>query len=200
MRTRAFRLAVLPVFAIPGAAQAHSAIPGVEGFYSGLIHPVSTPAQVLLLLGVGLLIGGLKEESFGKWLGLFCAATLLGMAFGRWFGPLDEVMFAIAFLACAQAALAPGKLSTTAAALAFLGGVCIGAVSVPEAGPVRDRIVAMTGAFLGANAGLLYIVGARVIVSDKVSRAWVDVGLRVAAAWLAAISAIMLALQFAPVT
>ncbi|SFD17158.1 HupE/UreJ family protein [Tropicimonas isoalkanivorans] len=199
MRTRALRLAALMGFAVPGTAQAHSAIPGVDGFYSGLLHPISTPAQVMLLLGVGLLIGGLKGQSFGKWLGLFCAATVLGMATGRWFGRLDEVMFAIAFLACVQAALAPGRLLPTVAALTLLGGVCIGAASVPEAGPLRDRLVAMAGSFLGANAGLLYVVGARVILTDKVSRVWVDVGLRVAAAWLAAISAIMLALQFAPI-
>ena len=52
---------LLPVLALllafPAAAQAHTPIPGMGEFAGGLLHPLTTPFHVLILLGLALLVG-----------------------------------------------------------------------------------------------------------------------------------------------
>jgi hypothetical protein len=63
---------------------------------------------------------------------------------------------------------------------------------------VQDRIVTMAGAITGASLGLAYGVGLLVVLREKMRAPWVAIGLRVLAAWIAAVAALMLALVFAP--
>ena len=51
---------------------------------------------------------------------------------------------------------------------------------------------------VGANVGLLYVYGMILFVRERYTWEWVGIALRVAAAWLGAISLLMLALRFAP--
>ncbi|MES0885357.1 HupE/UreJ family protein [Roseibium sp. SCP14] len=181
----------------PGPAHAHSSVPGIDGFYVGLLHPFSTPSQALVILGLGLLAGGFAPFRARWLLGAFLAATLLGLILGSRSLPLEAMMFAIAFLASTSFALRPGNLLPLAIGLVAVGGVLIGTVSVPDPGPIRDRLVTMTGSTIGANIGLLYVFGFVLFVKERYTWDWVGVALRVLSAWLGAISLVMLALQFA---
>jgi hydrogenase/urease accessory protein HupE len=186
----------------PAPACAHSPVPGFEGFYTGLFHPFSTPSQALLILGIGLLAGGFDVARARWYLGAFLAATLFGLFMGGMFpgsgaADVDAILFAAAFAACAWSALGPGKLAPIAIALVAIGGVLIGILSVPDPGPTRDRIITMTGSVLGANAGFLYVLGFVLFVRDRFMWEWVKIAFRVVAAWLGAISLVMLALGFA---
>ncbi|MGI9399997.1 MAG: HupE/UreJ family protein [Rhizobiaceae bacterium] len=178
-------------------AHAHSPFPGIEGFYVGLIHPFSTPSQALLMFGLGLLIGGFETQKVRWLLAAFVAATFAGILMGPGSIEFETAMFAIAFVACAWAALVPGKLLPIAVVLPAIGGVLIGMASVPDPGPAIDRLVTMFGSIVGANIGLVYIWAIIYIVKERYSWAWVDIGFRVLAAWLGAISLVMLALGFA---
>jgi hypothetical protein len=193
------RLGWIAVAAWPLPVHAHSPVPGIEGFYSGLLHPFSTPAQALLMIGLGLMAGGFEPTKARLPLGVFVATMVGGLMIGGVFEQPDMAMFASAFAACALSALAAGRLLPAAIAVAAAGGVCIGVVSLADPGPMRDRIITTLGAFTGASVGLLYLVGMSVIIRERyVSWTWIPTAFRVAAAWIGAVSLLMLALIFAP--
>ena len=189
-RLLCYPLAVL----VAGPASAHSAFPGIEGFYVGLIHPFSTPSQALLMLGLALLAGGFKPEQ-AQWLLLsFLLANIAGLVSAFGFDELDAKMFAIAFAACSTAALFPHKLLPFAIALVCVGAFLIGDASVPEPGRLRDRLFTMSGSLVGANVGLLYLLGGSLWIRERSKKPWVGIAFRVASAWLGAVSSLMLAL------
>ena len=110
----------------------------------------------------------------------------------------EAAMFAVAFVAFACFALSPGKLPPVAILLSAIGGFLIGYVSIPDPGPTQGRAITMAGSLVGANVGLLYIYAVILMVKERYTWQWVGVAFRVVAAWLGAISLLMLALQFAP--
>lgn len=178
-------------------ARAHSPVPGFEGFYVGAIHPFSTPAQALMILGLALLIGGFTPAK-ARWpLADFLIASFAGLLTGPSGAEPDTPLFAGAFAACALAALAPGMGLFVAIGLAGLGGYLIGDLSVPDPGPARDRLITMAGSMVGANLGLLYLFGLSTILKERFPWPWVPIAFRVAAAWLGAAALLMLALGYA---
>lgn len=181
-----------------GPAYAHSPVSGIEGFYTGLVHPFSTPSQALLMFGLGLLIGSFSNLKIGWQVSAFLAATVAGVILGDRSAQVEAAMFALAFVAFAWSALGPGKLPPVAIVLAAIGGFLIGLVSIPDSGLTRDRLVTMAGSLVGANVGLLYIYVTILSVRERYTWGWVGIALRVVAAWLGAISLLMLALHFAP--
>ena len=193
------RFAVLPLLLGAGPAYAHAPIPGIKGFYLGLLHPFSTPSQALLMLGLGLMLGGFTFEKLGSLWGSFLVSSFLGLFVGTGNLDLDVAMFALAFVACATAALLPGRIVAVVIALVAVGGVFIGSASIPDDGPTRDRILAMSGAIVGANIGLLYIFGIVRVIRERFTWGWVEIAFRIAAAWLGAIALLMLAIGMAEV-
>ncbi|SLN60316.1 hypothetical protein PSA7680_03173 [Pseudoruegeria aquimaris] len=198
MTPRPARLAgwIVPTLC-PGAAFAHAPVPGIKGFYIGLLHPFSTPAQALLMLGVGLLAGSFALERAKAPIAAFVGLSLVGLFAGSAEWVLDPAMYGIAVIACTHAALAPGRGVPLAALVLGVGGLVIGAASIPDAGPARDRAFTMTGSLFGAGMGLLYIAGLSAIVKERFAAPVVQIGFRVLAAWTGAIALVMLALLYA---
>ena len=191
------RLCWLPLALAPGQAAAHAPVPGIEGFYIGLLHPFSTPSQALLMVGLGLLVGGFAVNKVAPLLGAFLVFSLVGLFMGSAEWNFKTPMFVVAFLACALAALLPGKLQPVAIALCAIAGFLVGSTSIPDAGPVRDRVATMSGSMVGANVGLLYLFGVALVINERFTWPWVRVAFRIAAAWLGAIALVMLALAYA---
>jgi hypothetical protein len=191
------RLIWLPFLLAASPAHAHSSMPGIKGFYVGLVHPFSTPSQAVAMLGLGLLAGGFVAPRSGWMFGTFLAFGLFGIAVGV--GPLDldTGLFAAAFLSCALAALAPGRVVLLAIALTAVGAHLIGAASVPDPGPARDRVITMAGSLVGANLGLLYLWGAVHVARTRIPWSGTPIALRVVAAWIGAIALLMLSLGLA---
>ena len=193
------RLLWLPLLVAAGPAYAHSPVPGIEGFYVGAAHPFSTPSQALLMFGLGLMAGSFAAEKVRWILTGFLFATLIGLIFGPRDANIDTIMFAMAFITCAFAALFPGKLAALAIVLVCIGGLLIGVVSIPDDGPMRDRLFTMSGSIVGANIGLLFLWGISDVVRERYKWPWIGIAFRVVAAWLGAIALLMLALGFAEV-
>lgn len=182
----------------PFPAHAHSPVAGIEGFYTGLLHPFSSPPQALLMLGLGLMIAGVFPGRALWPLGVFTVAMIGGMTTAGSFGNLDMAMYTIAFVACALSALATGYLLPAVIAISAISGIYMGVASLADPGPMRDRIITTLGAFVGANVGLLLISGIPSMVQERFTWNWVPIAVRVAAAWIGAVSLLMLALFFAP--
>lgn len=183
---------------VAGPARAHSPDPGVEGFFLGLAHPFSTPGQVVVILALALVVGGFATRLVPWMLGVFFAAGFASLLPGPVLAALEVPLFAVGLVAAVAAASLPGQGAAVAFGLLVLGGGLIGQASIPGPGPVQDRIVTMAGAITGASLGLAYGVGLLVVLREKMRAPWVAIGLRVLAAWIAAVAALMLALVFAP--
>jgi hydrogenase/urease accessory protein HupE len=173
-------------------------MPGTEGFYIGLLHPVSTAPPLLALLGIGVLLGQAGLQQAITSLKAFALAAALGLLLGV-FGvshPVQEpLLLLIAVTASSLAAIAPPRLEIPRILLAGLGGLLIGIVSAPDPGPLRATLVTVAGSYVGANALLLYASGGVIWIREHLKQPWVHIGLRVVSAWIAAISCLMVALS-----
>ena len=158
---------LLALYAAP-PAQAHSPVPGIEGFYVGLLDPLSAAPQALVLLGLGLLIASFDKSKAVWQLVAFAAASLAGIVLGASLLRFDAALLATATVAGALAAFAPSRQWVVCLVLAVIGGFYVGAVSIPDPGPVRDRIITVSGSFVGANLALLYVFGAIVYAKEKI--------------------------------
>jgi len=197
----------------PGVALAHSPMPGIEGFYIGLLHPAGAPEPLLCAITLGLLLGvagpGVARPAWGA----FALALACGLAwsFAGGVGPAFEWLSLAAALAAALAGVvgfSPG-LSTdlvearptdwsirVAVGLSAAGGAAMGLGSVPDPGPTGDVLVTIAGSFVGANFLLLLAFGGVDLLRERMPVAWVLIGSRVVAGWLVAIVIMLLALTY----
>jgi hydrogenase/urease accessory protein HupE len=177
-----------------GPAAAHSPAPGVEGFYAGLRHPLTTPDQALVLLATGLLLGGFALPRLVPAFVALAAGLAVGLALGHLAPAAPAWLYALAVATGAAAALLPGRGLGAAVALAGVCGLALGWASVPEPGPSFDRAVTMTGSFAGALLLTLYLAGGIDLLRERLDRPAIRIAFRVAAAWITAIANLMLAL------
>jgi hydrogenase/urease accessory protein HupE len=184
---------------LPQNASAHSPFPGIEGFYVGLLHPLSTPAQLLAILALGMALGWCWRQRFGLPWAVFAVALLIGILLGQLdLRPGDEELplLLIGIIAASLAALNPGGFYPAVVALVGAGGLLIGLLSTPDPGPMRATIITLAGSFFGANLAIFYVSGAVGALRERFTQHWITVGLRVVGAWIAAIAVLMGSLAF----
>ena len=169
----------------------------MEGFYQGLAYPFVTPAQMLLLLALGLLAGGFETERIRWFLAVFLIAMLGGIFAMTVSDAVVVALLGLAVGASALAALAPGRFHPVVLAVMAAGGFLIGAMA-RDPGPWLEQVAVILGTFLGANFGLLLFAVGPDLVKEQAPWSWVPIAFRVAAAWVAAIALLLLALKFAP--
>lgn len=185
------------VFAIvlthPTVAAAHNPLPGLEGFYVGLLHPLSTPDQALALVAMALVLGSFAMPTLLPAFGALVLGLLAGLIWGQ--RDIDDVQWLVglAAIAAVWAALFPGRGRLAVAVLTAIAGIGLGLASVPAAGPPLDRGVTMAGSFFGAFLATLYLAGLLEYLRNRYQVPWLNIGLRVVAAWIGAIAIIMLA-------
>lgn len=188
--------AVLLALYAASPAQAHSPVPGIEGFYVGLLDPLSAAPQALVLLTLGLLIASFDKAQAVWQLAAFSLATLAGIVLGASLLRFDAALLATATAAGALAAFVPARFWIACLLLAAVGGFYVGAVSIPDPGPVRDRIITVSGSFVGANLAALYVFGAVVYAKEKAKAPWLGTALRTVAGGAAVVAAVLLILHF----
>lgn len=185
---------------LPGSALAHTPLPGVEGFLTGVVHPLTTAGQLLALLALGSMLGWRWKDGFIRCWATFAIAALVGIGLGQLgvrLGDGELLLLLVSITAATLAALHPTGFLPVMAILAGAGGLLIGLVSTPEPGPLAATITTLAGSFVSANLVLLYVAGAVDLLRERFTQHWVGVGLRVAAAWIAAISMLMGSLAIA---
>jgi hypothetical protein len=191
MRNRALaRLGYLSTGALlaPGVSFAHAPMPGVEGFYVGLLHPAGAPESLLCAFAVGLVLGMAGSTLARKAWGLFVVALALGLvwSYARETAATSAWLpLAIALAAAASAVL--GKARWLTIGLGAAGGMAIGLASAPDPGPAGAVVITLAGTFVGANLLLLLAFGGVDIARERLRAAWFMLAARVLAGWLIAI-------------
>ncbi|MEZ5935158.1 MAG: HupE/UreJ family protein [Alphaproteobacteria bacterium] len=191
------RAACLAVVALltPGHALAHGTITGTSDFYDGVFHPLTVPAHLLALLGLGLWLGQHRPRELERAIIGFAVSLIIGSALGM-IGSVGEITPILL-----AAALALGLLVAAERHLAWLGaaviaagvGLLVGADSAPDgANALQARIITLAGTFIGAHLLLLNLMA---IVSLS-ERAWSRIAVRITGSWVAAITILVLALNF----
>lgn len=191
------RISALILFGIalffPDRATAHNPLPGLEGFYVGLLHPLSTPEQALALIATALVLGSFAMPSLLPSFAALILGVLAGMILGQRGIDSTVWLLGLATGSAVWAALFPSRGLKAAVILTIGTGLGIGVASVPEAGPPLDRGVTMAGSFFGALLATLYLTGVQEYLRNRFHFPWLIIGFRVLAAWVAAISIILLA-------
>lgn len=177
---------------------AHSPIPGIEGFYIGILHPLSTPSQLPALLALGVMLGLRLKWFTVSWL-TFVAAMLVGIGLGQ-FGVMpggeEPMLLLVAILTASLSALYPAGFLTTFVILFGVCGMLIGVLSIPDKGSLRATIITLFGSFAGANLALLYMASGVGWLQERFTQPWLRIGLRIIAAWMAAIAILMLGMAW----
>lgn len=197
-RVRAL-LILVPLLAVPTAAEAH--LVGVEfgDFYAGALHLTLDPAQIATLVILGV-IAGLNPRPSARWMlaalpaGL-CAGAVLGVIAGALVAEEIAVPALLAFIGIVGV-IARRIPSGALIALAATSGVVLGALNgaAASAFPI-DLLLYAAGV---ATAGTVLGTFAIAVASRFIDAApWVSIGYRAVSSWGVAIGVIALSLSAA---
>lgn len=177
-------------------AEAHLVLDGAGEVASGALHPFVSPAQILVFLGLGLLLGQqtplnlkLPFRVFGPVSAVALLLTTMGWAEEVYPPVLIAVALVIAVLVVIQKKLGP----VFQAGICALAAVVIGLDSVAEEGTRFAILKTLAGTWLSLNAAVFYIAAC---ASNAEGRQWAQTGIRIAGSWIIAISLLVLAFQF----
>lgn len=170
----------------PGLALAHTGEGVAGGFaiFHGHAHGIELPT---FAYGVGFVIAT-------------GCLHLVRIAFGQLaIRPESEEVYLllVAVIAATLAALYPKGQVVAHVILASSVGLLIGLLSTPDPGPRATTNITLAGSFVGANLTLFCVGGSIGLLHNCCTQHWVEVGLRIAAAWIAAVAVLMGALAFA---
>lgn len=185
---------ILSAFLAP-AAHAHFPLKGANDVLGGALHPFVTPAHVLVLLGVGLLIGQRLKRHFDLLTMGFAPAAAIALASTawHWIGGVPVPAFVVLALVVGGLVALDRDLPPVAAgALVVAAAFAIGFDSGLEPGSTNSTARTLIGTWIGLCVGLANIAY-YVSLAAESGRKWLAIAIRVAGSWLAAISLLMLA-------
>jgi len=183
------------VFVFPAGAEAHTAMEGSNHFTSGILHPLLTPAHLLVLIALGILLGQHSPLRMRVILRVFAplAGIALGLtASGRIPGAHPAVLAAVALGAGAMVAFGKEPPPVLRWAIFAAGAVAIGLDSGVETGTRTAAVTTLLGTWTGLLL-FLFAIAYYASLAAAQPRKWLHIALRVAGSWIAAISLLMLA-------
>ena len=193
-RARAVFAVLLLSFA--GTAHAHSTVKGVGDLYAGLLHVLTALEHILPFIALSLLAGqrGMKAHAEAVLL-VFPVALMIGAALAMWIPPLPG----LAFFNIASAILLGGLVAAALPLprILFYGLFVIFGISHGFAN--GEAISQSTKAYLfilGVGlAGLGVLAYGTLMVDFLLKRkvGWIQIAVRVAGSWIAAIAVLVLA-------
>ncbi len=184
--------------ALPLPAHAHDVIPGIGAFGNGALHPLATPAQLMALLALGLLVGQHRPASTAAATAALLAlmvALMVCLPMHRVAGDPDteRLLLGLAFVLGAATAAARSLPAPLLALLAAATGAAVALGSGPEGVDGQDRWLMLAGSGLAswlASSTLATLVG-------LARPPWLGIAVRVLGSWIAAAALLVLALAAA---
>ncbi len=165
------------------------------GIVGGLVHPVSTPAHVVALTGLGLIAGRDFLPAGAAMIGAFALGLAVGLgaiAWGIGETPAGDVLLASAILCGLTAASYVTVPVSLAVPVALLSGIAVGLDSPPESILLAEAVAMLIGTACGGIGALAMIA----FVASAIARWRQGIVLRVAGSWVAAIAILVLALRW----
>jgi len=186
-------LLFLLLYALPDTAHAHSPIKGVGDFINGLLHPLTTPSHVLVIVSLGLLAGRRRPFNLKAPMAVFIAlsgAALVLATLGKVKAIHPAPLLGLAL--CAGTLLALDKSPSTLhlSALFAAAALTMGLDSAAEAGSAAAVAKTLLGNWISLIV-LVYDVAIYVSLGGEAK--WLKVALRIAGSWIIAISLLVLA-------
>jgi hydrogenase/urease accessory protein HupE len=165
-----------------------------DAFARGFLNPLTIPAHLLALLGLGLLIGtqprGSLWSAFSFVAGLAVGLTAIAQAVGLT-PALDLLLLASAVIG-ALVAMGLVLPQVLLAAIALICGLALGLDSPPQAISLADATAALFGTGLAASLAIAIVIAG----SGRLRLLWQRIGLRILGSWIAASAILVLALRF----
>ena len=184
------------VAATPCQAWAHSSLPGIKGFYWGMLHPFTVAPEILLLFAMGLVIQ--QRISAGQPILLaLLGGMVIGAAVAAFGLRLERVDLAITGLAIVASLLVAAEArlgSKPILGLGIMTGLASGFVSWPDPGGWNAMLLSATGAIVGAMVIVIVVAGGIEGVRAKTEWSWLRIAVRVAGSWICAIAVLLGAL------
>jgi len=191
-RSRLMLLALLFV-AFPVTAHAHSPVKGMGDFINGLLHPLTTPAHLLIVLGLGLLAGRRSPMNLKTLMLVFMPLSAVALLFttAGWIQSVyPPVLICLALCCGALLALDKTPSLLLMSVLFGVGAVAIGLDSRVESGTATGVFKMLLGTWLSLA---VLVADIAIYVSLGRQANWLKVALRVLGSWIVAISLLMLA-------
>ncbi len=172
---------------------AHMTVEGAGQIVNGALHPCMTPAHLLILLGLGLLLGMQVPLDLKTPLRVFApasAAALLLTTSGRITGVYQPVLIGIALCIAILVGLDWKLPRVVLAVLCAVAALGIGLDSVVESGSTFEVTKTLLGTWLSVNVAVVYLA---ICASNGADKKWARTGIRVVGSWIVAISLLVLA-------
>ena len=180
---------------LPAAARAHSTIQGLEGFSGGALHPLTTPAHLLVIAALGLLTGQRSPLDLKAPFVIFVPCLTFALIFtttGLVKAVYQPVLIGLALCAAIPVALEKPLPPWAYRTLSGAAGFAIGFDSAPE--PSSAGV--LTKMLLGTWVMVIFLVFDIAYYTSLAMRGrWPRVGVRVLGSWIIAISLMVLALS-----
>lgn len=180
----------------PSLAHAHAAFAGAGDFYAGVLHPLTSPEHIMLLLALGLLAGQNQRRRCSFLIALFPAAVLAGaLAVQYWPAPQNMFVINVCTVIAAGSLVAAGRpLPRIALGLfAAFAGVTFGMAN----GSALEGNMLPAAFFAGIVVVAFLVLAYLMALGDALLRlrqGWISIGLRVAGSWTIAIGVLVLSL------
>jgi urease accessory protein len=184
---------LLVLFAMPAAAHAHTSIQGAGDVLNGMLHPLTTPAHVLLLLALGLLAGQQSPLNLKTPMVTFLPVSAFALLLTTTHvitGVYPPVLIAIALCAGILVALEARLPRLALIALFAAAAVAIGLDSAVETGSTAAVLKRLFGTWISLG---LIVFNLAYYVSLWAKQKWQKIGVRVVGSWLIAITFLVLA-------
>jgi len=166
----------------------------LTGLQAGLWHPLTVPAHVLALIGLGLTIA--QQSRRGVLLTAFAVgliAGLVALASATAETPALTVLLAATVLAGLAAASAWPLPLVVGAPLAVVIGAAIGLDSPPRVASIAAADAALAGTALSA----FVMLGLVTAIAARLGRAGLRIATRILGSWIAASAILVVTLQLA---
>ncbi len=175
------------------AAHAHLSVEGVGEMANGALHPMMSPAHVLMFLSLALLLGQQVPFDLKTPLRIFApaSAAALLLTLTGWVTEVYQPLLVGTALIIAIFVVLEIKIS------GWVSGLLCGAVAVGiglDSAPGEGAVLkTLAGTWLSLNALLFYIAMCASNGSDK---KWAKAAIRVLGSWIIAISLMVMAFFF----